>query len=100
MADMRNRSRKFAPDCPFADDRKLAYGRAVLERQRLARLGQGDAVQSRSGAVAPRRPVKVCRVCANLPERRPLGGCPRCKFPVGAAAAIVPTHRVVGNDLF
>lgn len=97
---MRNRSRKFAMDCPFKGDRKLAYNRAVLERQRLERLGQVDSLQGRTGALAPRHQVKVCRVCANLPERRPLGGCPRCKFPAGPPATIVPTHRVVGNDLF
>jgi hypothetical protein len=30
-----------------------------------------------------RAPVKMCRVCANLPDRRPAGGCPGCELPPG-----------------
>lgn len=100
IADMANRSRKFARDCPFQKDRKVAYGRVQLERQRLARLGQVDPSLSRPGAVAPHRKVKVCRVCGNLPERRPLCGCPRCKFPAGPPAPIVVTHQAEGYDVF
>lgn len=101
VADMTNRARKYAPDCPRAAER------AEADRQKqLAQMRQKAAVRraekqasKQSGRRSrrvfgsdglERRSVKVCSSCGNMPERRPPEGCSECEFPAGPPAPIVP----------
>lgn len=91
VVNLHNRARKYAQDCPNADLRQLQYQK-TKELARLAQMGLPAPGQP-SLSTSTRRSVKVCRLCANLPERRPLEGCPRCHFPHGPPAPIVADNR-------
>jgi rubrerythrin len=95
--DMQSRARKFAVDCPNAGNRR-AQALARYEALKKARLRgeppSGGRGTGRAPSIAQHRSVKVCGLCANLQERRPPEGCPRCKFPAGPPAPIVVVHRV------
>jgi rubrerythrin len=99
VADMSNRSRKFAPDCPRAAERISLVREREQERQRQKQAelrAQRTDSKRQGGRRVPgtdgidRRSVKVCSACGNLPERRPPEGCSKCTFPAGPPAPLTP----------
>jgi hypothetical protein len=91
-----NRRRIYAPDCPFEDERKKAYFKERMKLQRQQRKAEqmfaphGPGRGHHPSAMDSHRFVRVCKTCANLPERRPPAGCPRCDGPAGPPAPIRP----------
>lgn len=55
------------PECPGKHDARLQAFRARTNNKQRG---------ARRECIADRVSVKVCWACANLPERRPLSGCP------------------------
>lgn len=100
-ADMTNRARKYAPNCPRTVERAEAerQKQLALARQKAAARRAEKQSLKQSGRRSrrvfgsdglERRSVKVCSSCGNMPERRPPEGCSECSFPAGPPAPITP----------
>lgn len=105
IADVANRARKYARDCPNLQLRLRTERDKNNEKQRKkAALRRAMSADNRGRRIfvgsdgAERRSVKVCFACGNLPERRPPEGCASCDMPAGPPAPIRPFHSSKGYD--
>lgn len=75
------RSRMFAPGCPFRAEQLRQKACEYSQRQEQKRKALNPKQHAPGRRPADYTPTKRCGVCCGLAHRRPKTGCPRCKEP-------------------